>query len=273
MNDLDVFHFEEDRKNFDDYGQANGIYYWYARDFMEYLGYSNWSSFSGVINRAIATCTSSAIDIVGNFDLVDRDIDGAKVRDYKLSKFACYLIAMNGDPKKEQVAKAQIYFAKAAEILNHYLEESENIERILIRDDISDHESTLAGIANQQGVTQYQFFQNSGYRGMYNKNLNDLKAYKGLSKTNRSLLDFMGKEELAANLFRITQTEAKIKNDNIRGQTRLETAAEKVGQQVRNAMMEISGTKPEDLPLAEDIKHVKKSLKTTHKKLLSKKNK
>lgn len=270
MKELDVFHFDTDRKNFDDCSQSNGIQYWYARDFMEYLGYNNWNSFVGVINRAIAACASSNIEILGNFEPIEREIDGSLLRDYKLSKFACYLVAMNGDPKKEQVAKAQIYFVTVAETLKHYLKESEDIERILIRDEVSERERSIAGVAHAHGVTTYSYFQNAGYRGMYNRNLSSLKKYKGLDNLRRTLLDYMGKEELAANLFRLTQTEAKIKNDNVRGQSRLETVAETVGKQVRNAMMEISGTRPEDLPLSDDIQVVKKSLKSTQQKLLSK---
>ena len=269
MTDLDVFHFDKDRKNFDDYCETNGIQYWYARDFMVFLGYANFSSFQGVIKRAIAACATLSIDIVGNFDPIERELEGNRVKDYKLSKFACYLVAMNGDTKKEQVARAQIYFVTVAETLRYYLEESENIERLLVRDEISDREKSLSGTASTHGVTDYPLFQNAGYRGMYNRNLNALKEYKGLVNLRRSLLDYMGKEELAANLFRLTQTEAKIKNDDVKGQGRLEVTAEVVGRQVRKVMMEISGTRPEDLSLSDDLNVVKKELKTTHKKLLS----
>lgn len=265
---MDVFHFDSDRENFDDHCQENGIQYWYARDLMVFLDYNNWNSFVSVIRRAIAACASANIEAIGNFDSIDREIDGAMVKDYKLSKFACYLIAMNGDPKKEQVARAQIYFVAAAETLRNYISEAENVERLLIRDEISDREKSLSGVARAHGVTEYQLFQNAGYRGLYNRNLNALKEYKGLANLRRSLLDFMGKEESAANLFRLTQTEAKIKNDNVKGQSRLEDVAETVGRQVRKAMMEISGTRPEDLPLSDDIKQVKSQLKSTHKKLL-----
>jgi len=263
---MEVFHFDDTKPNFDTLGHENAVKYWYARDFMHLLGYDNYDSFRGVINRAIAACTALNINVADTFIQTERKLDGKVVSDLKLTRFACYLVALNGDTRKEQVAKAQVYFICIAETFRNYLVESENVERVLVRDEISDREKSLSGVANQHGVTHYTLFQNAGYRGMYNKNLSELKQIKGLTDIKRSLLDFMGKEELASNLFRITQTEAKIKKDQAYGQGRLEEIAETVGGQVRKAMMEISGTKPEDLALAEDLKDVKKSLKLTHKK-------
>jgi len=263
----DLFHFEDEKPNFEEMGHTNAERYWYARDFMRWLGYENYNSFRAVINRAIAACTALNISVIDNFIQIEREIDGQKRPDFKLKRFACYLTAMNGDPKKPQVAKAQIYFVCIAETFRHYIEESENIERFLIREEMSDREKSLAGVAKKHGVSHYPLFQNAGYRGMYNMNLSKLKEYKGIPDLKRSLLDFMGKEELASNLFRITQTEAKIRKDNIRGQEKLEVTAETVGGQVRKAMLEISGNRPEDLPIADDIKQVAKELKQTHKKL------
>jgi DNA-damage-inducible protein D len=263
---VEVFHFDEGKISFDNLGHDNAIKYWYARDFMKMLGYDSYSTFRNVLNRAVAACTALNINVAENFIQTDRKIDGRNLPDFKLSRFACYLVAMNGDPKKENVAKAQLYFVCLAESFRTYIEESDNVERMLVREELSDREKSLSGVAHQHGVVFYAFFQNAGYRGMYNKNLRDLKEAKGLREFGRSLLDFMGKEELAGNLFRITQTEAKIKKDRIYGQNPLEEVAERVGAQVRKAMMDISGTRPEDLPLAEDLKSVKKSLKSTHKK-------
>lgn len=263
---VDVFHFDEGKISFDSLGHDNSIKYWYARDFMRMLGYDSYGTFRNVLNRAVAACTALNINVVENFIQTERKIGGRDLPDFKLSRFACYLVAMNGDPKKENVAKAQVYFVCLAESFRNYLEESGNVERMIGREELSDREKSLSGVAYQHGVSSYAFFQNAGYRGMYNKNLRDLKESKGMRDLGRSLLDFMGKEELAGNWFRITQTEAKIKKDRIHGQSPLEEAAEKVGAQVRKAMMDISGTRPEDLPLAEDIKSVKKSLKSTHRK-------
>jgi DNA-damage-inducible protein D len=264
-----VFHFEESRPNFEAMGKQNGQRFWLASDVMTLLGYETWPSFVKVINRAIAACTSLDISVQENFEQIDREFDGKTIHDFRLSRFGCYLIAMNGDPKKREVAAAQVYFAAIAATFKSYVEASENVERLLVREEISDHERSLSGTAQQQGVEQYQLFQNAGYRGLYNMNLYELKRYKGLHPDyfKRSLLDFMGKEELAANLFRVTQTEAKIRNSNIRGQKNLEHAAEEVGRKVRTAIKEIGGTAPEKLPLTDDIRDVKKVLKTTHKAL------
>ncbi|MNH24237.1 DNA-damage-inducible protein D [compost metagenome] len=202
-----------------------------------------------------------------NFQPVDREVDGKIERDYKLSRFACYLTAMNGDGKKPEVARAQAYFAAVAETFKRYIDQAEDVERVLIRDEISLHEKSLSGVAKQAGVTEYHFFQNAGYRGLYNMNMSDLKNRKGLigKDSTRSLLDFMGKQELAANLFRVTQTEAKMENEGIRGQKAAERAAEAVGRKVRQTMIEISGDTPESLPLARDLKQVKGDLKASSK--------
>ena len=125
----------------------------------------------------------------------------------------------------------------------------------------------IRDVAKKAGVSQYGYFQNAGYRGMYNVDLNTLKKMKGLADTSRSLLDFMGKRELAGNLFRLTETEAKLKSENIHGQTAAENVAMKVGKKVRSLMMENTGTRPELLPLEGDIKSVHKGLKQTAKEL------
>lgn len=268
MQNVDVFHFNEQEPNFEQLAVPNGINKWFARDLMRSLGYDDFTSFHKVINKAVAVCTSLGISVMEHFTQFERVVGGKNVPDFKLTRFACYLIAMNGSVKKPEVAKAQLYFVTIAESFREYFEQADNVERVLIRDEISERESSLTGVAKQHGINNYALFQNSGYRGMYNMNLGELKKYKGLneSNSNRSLLDFMGKEELAANLFRITQTEAKIKNEGIQGQSRLETAAENVGREVRHTMQKISGTKPEHLPLSDDIQAAKKELKQTQKK-------
>jgi len=209
------------------------------------------------------------IDLLDNFQQVKNAVDGKEITDYKLSRFACYLVAMNADNKKIKVAQAQAFFAATAETIRRYVDNTEDVERVLIRDELSTHEKTLSSAAHKAGVTNqgYAFFQNAGYRGMYNMNLGALKRYKGQDQTKRPLLDFMGKDELAANLFRLTQTELKLKNDNVQGQRNAERTAEDVGRKVRKTMLEISGIRPEDMALSEDIKKVKTSLKQTHKGL------
>lgn len=255
--------FDGDHPLFELKGRPNGFTTWSARAFAEFLGYSDYRSFKPALNRAQQVLLSLEIDVSDHFrQEVATDTGGGKTVDIRLSRFACYLAAMNGDPKKKQVAKAQAYFARYNEECQRFIDDAEQLERVLIRDELSEHEKTLSHTAKKAGVEVYAFFQNAGYRGLYNMNLADLKKLKAIPK-NRSALDFMGKDELAANLFRITQTDAKIKTDHVRGQVALEATAEKVGRKVRETMHEISGQRPEDLPAQEDIKSVKDGIKTT----------
>jgi len=248
---------------FEQESRENGIATWSARKFAEYLGYRDYRTFfASAINRAQQVCLSLDINVSDHFKQEKiLDEEGREITDIRLSRFACYLAAMNGDPKKAEVAKAQAYFATFADACRRY------IERILVRDELSDHEKTLSSTARQAGVTEYQFFQNAGYRGLYNMNFSQIKRLKKIP-AGRSPLDFMGRDELAANLFRITQTEAKIKREGLHGQKLLEKAAEEVGRTVRKTMKEISGQRPEDLPAVEDIRKVKTGLKATGAGLL-----
>lgn len=270
----DVFTYEEDCPSFEDLGQDNGFRYWYARDLARCLGYESYAAFKNVINKGIAACATLNIPVDENFVQVTRRVGDADAPDYKLSRFACYLTAMNGDSKKGGVAQAQMYFAVMAESFRQYIQDANAIERLNIRDEITGRENSLSRTAKLAGVSEYALFQNAGYRGLYNKNIRDLKQLKKIPDMGRSLLDFMGKQELAANLFRITQTEAQIKGDGIRGQRDCEETAHSVGRVVRQAMMTTSKTRPEDLQLEGDIKKTKANLKKSSrefKKLDSKK--
>ena len=177
-----------------------------------------------------------------------------------MSRFACYLAAMNGNIKKKAVAEAQVYFARFSEACQRYLDDGEQIERVLIRKEVSKHEVTLSRTAMNAGVDDFALFRSAGYRGLYNMDFAELKKHKGIPE-DRTPLDFMGKDELAANLFRITQTDAKIKRSGLRGQRNLEDTAEQVGKTVRDTMHKISGQRPENLPPQEDIQRVKKAIK------------
>lgn len=264
MHENDVFHFDDGRPNFNDLANENGFTYWWASDLMQMLGYQSLDAFTKPINKAIATCSNVGVEIVDNFVRENREVDSKPVRDWRLSRFACYLVAMNADTKKPEVARAQAFFAAVAEAFRRYVEQADDVERVLVREEVSVHERSLNGTAKSAGVTEYGLFQNAGYRGLYNMNLSRLKEVKGIPGS-RTPLDFMGKTELAANLFRITQTELKISNESIVGQKPAERAAEEVGKKVRKTMMDISGVRPEDLPVADDIKKIKADLKASHR--------
>ncbi len=264
MTEIDVFHFDDSKKSFNDLSYQNGFTYWYASDFMRMLGYSSLDTFHKAINKAIGTCTTLTIDVVDNFKQEKREVNGVSINDYRLSRFACYLVAMNADTSKPEVARAQVYFASVAEAFKRYVDEAEDVERVTIREELSAHEKSLSATAAKAGVDQYGLFQNAGYRGMYNMNIAQLKKLKGIPDK-RTPLDFMGKTELAANLFRITQTDLKIRQEAITGQKPAEQAAESVGKKVRQTMQEITGIKPESLPVHEDLKKIKSDIKASHK--------
>lgn len=258
------FHLEPGSPGFEAMGHENGFRSWYASDLAKLLGYESHSGFQQAVNKAMTACNALGISIMDNFVEESRQVEGGTIRDFKLSRFACYLAAMNGDVRKPLVALAQAYFVRLAEACQLYIEQAEGIERVQIRAELTDRERGLSGVAKQHGVVEYAFFQNAGYRGLYNMNMSQLRMLKGIPQ-GRSPLDFMGKEEMAANLFRITQTEARIRNENIRGQNSLENAAETVGRKVRQTMVQTSGNRPENLPAAEDIKRVHKNLKSAHR--------
>jgi DNA-damage-inducible protein D len=267
MADL-VPYFDGHGELFEQRGRTNGGKFWLARHFMEILGYDSFTSFEHAINKAIGICMTLGIPVQENFIQVSGD---GGLSDYKLSRFACYLVAMNANVQKPQVAAAQAYFATLAEAAQEYIRDVNDIERVQIRGEVSEREKSLASTAKKAGVEQYQFFQNAGYRGMYNMDLSQLKKVKGLKKGmpefDRPLLDFMNKRELAGNLFRITETEAKMKKDGTRGQAPAENVAFTVGKQVRKMMIDNTGENPEYMPLAGDIAKVKKGLKQTMKEL------
>jgi DNA-damage-inducible protein D len=245
-------------RQFEGIGKPNGSKYWLEADLMAALDYHSEVSWQGVINKAVQACVSLKIPVIDNFI----SLPGGS---QKLTRFACYLVAMNGDPNKPPVAAAQAYFARLAESVQDLCDHAGGVERVLIRDELTGGQRALASTAKSHGVANYAFFQNAGYRGMYNMDLARLNAVKGVPR-GLKLIDLMGKEELAANLFRITQTDAKIKNEEVSGQQQLERVAHEVGRKVRRTMIELSGTEPERLPVSEPIQQIKKSLKGTNRR-------
>ncbi len=249
---------------FEDLAFENGFRFWWASDLSRLLGYGESQTFRKAVDKAMQVCIQLNVPVAENIRSEMREIGGRHVEDFKMSRFACYLAAMNGDVRKPEVAQAQAYFVTFAEACRLALTEPDGVERVVIRGDLTDRERSLSSIAKQSGVTSYALFQNAGYRGLYNMDLSKLKNARRVP-SDRSPLDFMGKTELAANLFRLTQTEERIKNRRITGQKPLEDAAETVGQNVRKAMQTSSGTSPEHLLPAEDIKTVRKQIKATQR--------
>jgi DNA-damage-inducible protein D len=265
--------FEKIKKT-NEYGQE----FWSARDLYKLLGYTEYNKFLPAIERAKKACQNSSQAIALHFAHVSEPqksynqygiITGQLIDNYKLSRYACYLIAQNGDPRKEQIAIAQTYFAiqtRKQELREQLLEDN---KRVHLRDEMKTHNKRLAKTAKQVGVTNYADFQDYGYMGLYgNMRQKDIHTKKQL-KTNEGILDHMGSEELAANLFRATQTEAKLQRENIVGQNNANQAHHAVGKKVRQTIHELGGSMPEDLPTADNIRKSKKRLKNSLKKSLT----
>ncbi len=246
--------------------------FWSARDLMVPLGYSEWRKFEGVIERAKKACKNSGQEIDDHFAHAAKMVligSEAKreVLDYSLSRYACYLIAQNGDPRKEEIALAQTYFAiqtRKQEVQETLLEDQ---KRVMLREEMKTHNKKLAEAADNAGVKKYGIFQNYGYMGLYGGlDQKGIHAKKGLKKSQK-ILDHMGSEELAANLFRATQAEAKLRRENIQGEQNANKAHHDVGKKVRKTIEEIGGTMPEELPATDGVNRAKTRLKKDDKKL------
>jgi len=275
--------FEEMRKT-----DENGVEFWSARELGKILEYSEYRHFLPVIDKAKIACKNSGQPIENHFEDIlvmvsigsgaERQIDSVK-----LSRYACYLIVQNADPGKAVVANGQTYFAvqtRIAEIkqMDEYNRLStEEEKRLFLRDELARHNILLADAAKNAGVIEpvdYAIFQNHGYMGLYGGlGAKDIHAKKGLKKSQK-ILDHMGSTELAANLFRATQAEEKLRREGIKGKEKANRTHREVGEKVRKTIRELGGTMPEDLPTAESIKKLetqkRKQLKAPKKS--SKKN-
>lgn len=258
-----------DLELFEASSHKNGIRYWYAHDFMKALGYENWGSFKNVINKAIASCAHLGVDIGESFVADQVIIDGKLLSTYKLSRFACFLITMQADSKKPEVAKAKIALAAIADALIVQHIEDNSLARIETREDLRAGEKIMSSVAKDAGLDEKLFgvFKDAGYRGMYNMGLQELKQHKGLDDPKAIMYDYMGLTELAGNLFRVTQTSERIKSTGVTGSNALTSTAQQVGSEVRNMMIKNSGQRPEEIPLEANISEVKKSLKNAHKEM------
>lgn len=251
---------------FEDCAKENGQRYWDAIQFMEMLGYESWASFKTVIQKSMSNCLSLGIETEDIFIPVALP-DG--FRSYKLTRFACFLIAMQADNKKPEVAKAQFALAALAETLLEEKLSETGITRIEERGKLTSAEKHLSGVAKSAGLStgmDYAVFKDAGFRGMYNMSLKQLQQYKG-AESSKTLYDFMGITELAANTFRVTQTAERMKKNNVKGLSQSTGTAQQVGKEVRDIMLRSSGTAPENLPLEGDISSVKKQIKSTNNKM------
>ena len=275
MNDID-----KNNKSFEDikHIDENGVEFWYARELMPILQYSNWQNFEKIIDKAKISCENSGISVFEHFIDVNKLSKRAnnaevEIKDYELTRYACYLIAQNGDSRKKVIALAQTYFAvqtrKQELTEKEYSMLTEDEKRSYQRNLTRKGNYSLNQAAKKAGVKNFDKFHNSGYKGLYNgETADDIAKRKGL-RYREDILDNMGSEELAADLFRITQTESRLKKDNIKTEKEANSTHYEVGKKVRKAIADIGGTMPEDLPTP------KKSLKQLEKeknKMLKKSN-
>ncbi|MBI4092157.1 MAG: DNA damage-inducible protein D [Candidatus Levybacteria bacterium] len=247
----------------------NRIEYWEARELMPLLEYDKWENFEKVVVKAIEACVNSGQDVIGHFPEVKKMVklgsgSERQVKDYKLSRYACYLIAQNGDSTKRAIALAQTYFAiqTRRQEISQELEEGE--KRLFVRDEVKVHNKKLFATARAAGVNNFGRFNNAGYEGLYGMRKSQIQKKKKIGKDD--VLDRAGATELAANLFRITQTDEKIRNEKIKGDYRASNTHFEVGRRVRQTIREIRGTMPESLrpePHIKELQRKQKSLKAS----------
>lgn len=262
---------DKEYKRFEDikHIRNDGSEFWSARELAPALEYNKWENFHKVIKRAMIACENSGHIIVDDFPEVRKIVSAGAtskpVKDYELTRYACYLIVQNGDPRKEVIALGQTYFAIQTyrqEVADHFNELDEDRRRLVVRGDIKQWNQLLAETAHNAGVItneEFAIFQNAGYMGLYGGlDVDDIHKKKGL-EIEQKILDYMGSTELIANLFRISQTEEKLRKDEISGAKAATATHYKVGKEVRGAIEKIGGTMPEDLPTPEkSIQQVEK---------------
>ena len=254
----------------------NGVEFWYARELMTVLDYKKWGNFKKVIDKAVTSIESTDITVTDHIADVSKMVDigsdtKREIEDMKLTRYACYIIVQNGDSRKETIAAGQQYFAiqtRKQEILEKDIEElTENEKRLLARSSVTTENKKLFASAQNVGVKNFASFNNAGYQGLYDgETAADIKERKKLSK-NQNILDHMDSTELAANLFRITQTDEVLKTGEIQGQNKANQTHFNIGKKVRETIIEISGKRLEELRTPEkSINEIKKEQKMLKKK-------
>ena len=269
---------DKNNKSFEDikHVDENGVEFWYAREIMEVLQYSKWQNFEKIIDKAKTSCKNSDISVFEHFTDVSKTIKMPKgaekaILDYKLTRYACYLIAQNGDSRKKVIALAQTYFAvqtrkqEVNEKEYRMLPEAE--KRFYQRDLTKKGNFSLNQTAKNAGVKNFDKFHNSGYKGLYNGETADAIARRKGLRYREDILDNMGSEELAANLFRITQTEARLKKDNIGSEKEANKTHYNIGKNIREVIAKNGGTMPENLPTPKkSLKQIEKENRKTLKR-------
>lgn len=247
----------------------DGIELWYARELMPVLEYASWAKFKPVIERAKVACIKSGNVDTDHFAQVGKMVVAGvatkEIVDIKLSRYACYLIVQNADPHKEVIALGQTYFAvktRQQELIEGYDRLSEEQKRLAVRNEMIAHNKSLAEAAQQAGIESqqdYAIFQNKGYQGLYGGlGAKEIHSKKGLKK-GQKILDHMGSTELAANLFRATQTDEKLRREGIKGKDKANETHYEVGKKVRQTIEDLGGTMPENLPTPDKgIKQIEK---------------
>ncbi len=264
------------KKTFEELKLANehGAEYWSARDLQPLLGYTQWRRFEQAIERAMTSCETSGNNPAHHFAGAGKMIELGKggqreVDDYQLSRFACYLVAQNGDPRKPEIAQAQKYFAVQARRQEQSDQAAADMERLELRKQTAEEFKALSGAAQDAGVQSNMFgvFHDAGYKGLYGGLGRDaIKQRKAIPEKD-NLLDRMNATELAANQFRMTQARDKLAREGVRNQAQAIQTHEQVGKEVRAAIKRIGGTPPEQILPAEHIKEVEKRIKTAAPKL------
>lgn len=248
----------EDIKRINEYAME----YWSARELMPALGYDTWSKFTDAIARAEESAKNAGADPQEHFlPAPAKSTGGRPAEDVFLSRYACYLVAQNGDPRKPEIALAQNYFVIQTRRQEKTDTLVEDQKRVILRDEVKKHNVSLAEAANHAGVRNYGIFQNYGYMGLYGGlGAKEIHQKKRLKKSQK-ILDHMGSEELAANLFRATQTDAKLRRERISGEDQANTTHFEVGKKVRETIKDLGGTMPENLPSTDAIARSKTRLK------------